>query len=609
MGPGTWFSRFAIFVLVYMFPVVMWGVVTRATFSGDGCGTHWPLCHGQLIPFGLPVESWVEWSHRLSSGLAGPLVVALLVLAYRASVKGSQLRKAALGSFFFTLTEGGIGAKLVLKDLVADNPSMVRAFWTGAHLANTFILLGFLTWTVWLALGKPAIRLRGQGPVMGAVALGLFLMLFLGVTGSIAALGSMLYPAGSLAEKLRQDFDAASPLLVRLRLGHPLIATSVGLYIVFLASYLTRVRPTDSMVKSARWMVGLFGLQMIWGLSTLLTKSPLVLQVGHLLLADLLWVVTLWAGAQALSTGRESVPGAESEAAHSGGVSRSGLMHAYIALTKPRVISLLLFTTITAAFVAAKGWPGGWLLLALLVGGYFSAGAANAINMVYDRDIDVRMKRTSSRPTVTQQITNAQALTFAFVLQTISFAVLWSVANLLTAFLALAGLLFYVFVYTMALKRRTWQNIVIGGAAGAFPPLVGYAGVTGYLSPVAWILFGIIFLWTPVHFWALALLIKDDYKDAGVPMLPCVRGDHYTVVQIMVYTVLTVAISLAPLFMGEAGMYYAVAAVVLNAALFVRAMNLYHRPERQEAKVLFKYSMVYLAALFLMFAIDRSWLA
>ena len=277
----------------------------------------------------------------------------------------------------------------------------------------------------------------------------------------------------------------------------------------------------------------------------------------------------------------------------------------YISLTKPKVISLLLFTTLTAMFAAARGWPGFWLLIAVAVGGYMSAGAANTINMVIDRDIDKAMKRTSKRPTVTQHISSRNALLFGLALELGSFTILWSCANLLSAMLALAGLAFYVVIYTLILKRRTWQNIVIGGAAGSFPPLVGWAAVTNQISPLAWYLFAIIFVWTPVHFWALALMIKEDYARAGVPMLPVVRGDRVTVIQILLYAVLTAVVSLMPVLQPHVGWAYLGVAVVLNTVLLVRCLQLYFANDRPHAVRLYKYSMVYLALLFLAFAIER----
>jgi len=286
--------------------------------------------------------------------------------------------------------------------------------------------------------------------------------------------------------------------------------------------------------------------------------------------------------------------------------SKQASWHDYFWLTKPRVISLLLFTTMMAMFIAARGWPGMELFLVVLVGGYMAAGSANTFNMVVDRDIDARMKRTAKRPTVTAKISSREATIFAGVLMVASFLLLWLGANLIAALLAMAGLGWYVLIYTLYMKRRYWSNIVIGGAAGAFPPLVGWAAVTGEVSLFAWYLFLIIFFWTPVHFWALALMIKDDYKAVGIPMLPVVRGDKETAYQIGMYAILTVLLTFIPVLMGELRVFYAVSALLLNALLLLRSLKLYYRIERPVAVSLYKYSMLYLALLFVAMAIDRT---
>ena len=223
----------------------------------------------------------------------------------------------------------------------------------------------------------------------------------------------------------------------------------------------------------------------------------------------------------------------------------------YLTLTKPRVISLLLLTTVGAMFIAAEGYPGTWMLLGLLVGGYMSAGAAGVYNMVYDRDIDGRMRRTAMRPTVTNVVPTGRALAFAIALTLLSFAIIWASSNLLAALLSWAGIAFYVIIYTVWLKRTTWQNIVIGGAAGAIPPLVGWAAVTGELSLLAWLLFALVFLWTPVHFWALALMIQHDYEEVGIPMAPSVIGERATVMQMAMYALLTMMLTVIPFALSE----------------------------------------------------------
>jgi protoheme IX farnesyltransferase len=609
-----WVTKFTFIGLIYTLIVIAWGGFVRATFSGDGCGRHWPFCDGQVIPLERDAKTLIEFSHRLSGALSGFIAIGLLFVAFRYFPRKSVARLCASIAFGFTIIEGAIGAKLVLQSLVASNPSVARAFWMMIHLTNTFILLAsmFVLW--WVSLGRPVPKIRKQGVVTFAITFAAVGMLLLGVTGALAALGDMLFPSKTLVDGLHADLDPTSHFLVRLRFMHPLIAMSVGVFTVFLASFLSKVRPSDMVKKYSSWVVSVFAFQMLFGLANLIMKAPVAMQIVHLLLADILWLLFVGLSVAALSQpipatveseelGPVVVP--ENAAAAHCEVS-APLWKVYIALTKPRVVSLLLFTTITAAFAGARGWPGGWVLFAVTIGGYFAAGAANAINMVYDRDIDVRMERTATRPTVTQRISTTHALLFALVLESISFALLTVVCNVLSAMLALGGLLFYVFVYTMALKRRTWQNIVIGGAAGAFPPLVGYAAVTNTLNPMAWTLFAIIFLWTPVHFWALALLIKDEYKAAGIPMLPVVHGDRATVLQIAMYSVLTAVVSLIPLALNQAGWLYLLTVIGLNGLLFVRTFELVKLPERTQARQLFKFSMVYLALLFLVIAIDRS---
>ncbi len=284
----------------------------------------------------------------------------------------------------------------------------------------------------------------------------------------------------------------------------------------------------------------------------------------------------------------------------------------YYVLTKPKVISLLLFTTIGAMFIAASGFPGWIPLIGLLIGGYMSAGAAGVYNMIYDRDIDLNMKRTATRPLVTSKVSTRNALIFAIALTVLSFVVIWAASNLLAAFLSWAGIAFYVIIYTMWLKRSTWHNIVIGGAAGSIPPLVGWAAVTGELSLLAWCLFAIIFLWTPVHFWALALMIKEEYRDVGVPMAPIVIGDRATMLQMWMYAFLTIALTIIPFVMQEFSWVYAAASLVLNIVLVVRLYSLYRvvaagkKVTRAAALPLYLYSMSYLALLFLFMAVDRA---
>jgi heme o synthase len=275
----------------------------------------------------------------------------------------------------------------------------------------------------------------------------------------------------------------------------------------------------------------------------------------------------------------------------------------YLTLTKPRIMTLLLLTGAAGMFVGAQGVPDLWLLAVTMVGLGLACGGASALNHLLDRDIDVLMgSRTKSRPVASGRVTPAQALEFGIVLSAMSFALLASAVNVLTALLALVGNLFYVLVYTRWLKRTTPQNIVIGGAAGAVPPLVGYAAATGSLALPALLLFLIVFLWTPPHFWALALMIKNAYAAAGIPMLPVVRGESETARQILLYSLGLVAFTLvAGIWLGPV---FSLGALVLGAALVALAVLLVRDLSRVRAQALFHYSLLYLALLFVAAAVD-----
>jgi protoheme IX farnesyltransferase len=268
----------------------------------------------------------------------------------------------------------------------------------------------------------------------------------------------------------------------------------------------------------------------------------------------------------------------------------------YVALTKPRVQSLLLLTTVSSMLVA--GEPSLGLILLTCLGGYLSAGGAGAVNHFYDRDIDARMARTASRPVPAGRVSPRAALLFGCALSALSFVQLTLTVNVLAAVLAFTGFLGYTLLYTVVLKRRTPQNIVIGGAAGAIPPLVGWAAVTGTLSGTALYLFAIVFFWTPPHFWALSLLMKDEYAKVGVPMLPVVRGEAETRRQILLYSVLLYAITQLPFCAGGFGAIYLVSSLVLGAGFIGGAVRLYRRPERRNALRLYLFSLAYLALLF-----------
>lgn len=275
------------------------------------------------------------------------------------------------------------------------------------------------------------------------------------------------------------------------------------------------------------------------------------------------------------------------------------VIQSYYQLTKPRIIPLLLITTAGSMWIAAKGQLDPLLLLVTLAGGTFAAGSAQTFNCIYDRDIDYAMERTRHRPMPSGKVQSRDALIFAIALALLSFTLLTVFANLLSAVLAMSGIIFYVGIYTHLLKRHTAQNIVIGGAAGAIPALVGWAAVTGTVSWAAWVIFGIVFLWTPPHFWALALMIRDDYAKVGVPMLPVVAGNVTTTRQIWLYTLILIPATFLLIYpLQVTGLVYGTVALILGSIFVKKAWALLQNPDdKQVARSLFLYSILYMMLL------------
>ena len=286
-------------------------------------------------------------------------------------------------------------------------------------------------------------------------------------------------------------------------------------------------------------------------------------------------------------------------------LTRTRRVRAFVALTKPRIIELLLVTTVPTMVVAERGLPSIWLMLNTVIGGTLAAGGANAINMYVDRDIDRLMERTKGRPLVTGEVRPTEALVFAVSIEAIAFFYLWGTVNLLSAVLALAACLFYVFVYTLWLKRTSKSNIVIGGAAGAMPVLIGWSAVTNTVDWAPVILFGLIFYWTPPHFWALAIKYRDDYSAADVPMLPSVVSVRETAVRMLYYTVVLIGLSIAFSPVADMGWIYLISAIVLGVVFLALSYKVVRDQDTRSAMQLFGYSITYVTLLFGAMAVDQ----
>ncbi|HYO65355.1 MAG TPA: COX15/CtaA family protein [Archangium sp.] len=289
--------------LVYTLAVVLWGAFVRATGSGAGCGDHWPVCNGEVVPRAPTVQTLIEYTHRLTSGLVMILAVVLCVWGVRAHAKGHPVRKAAVFSLVFMVTEAALGAGLVLFKMVAGNESLARAWWMAAHLLNTFVLVGAMTLTCWWAGGRERLTWRQQGLPGWLGGGSLVGLLVLGVSGAIAALGDTLFPASSLADGFRQDLSPTAHVLLRLRVLHPVLAVVVGALVVFSASTVARLRPSPEVKRAAAQLGVLYGLQLVAGLVNLGLLAPVWMQLVHLLLADLVWIVLVRLSAAGLAVG------------------------------------------------------------------------------------------------------------------------------------------------------------------------------------------------------------------------------------------------------------------------------------------------------------------
>jgi len=402
----------------------------------------------------------------------------------------------------------------------------------------------------------------------------------------------------------------------------------VGLIVAAIVVAAWRTQRTHRRTIRLALLAGiLFPIQAIVGGLQVLTRLAPWTQTAHLALGAAIWgamaslvVVSYYTARTTPAFGRAIAgPGArrddDEDLADDSGADApaprtvTDTLRAYVALTKPRIIELLLVTTVPAMILAARGLPRLDLVFWTLLGGSLAAGSANAINCYLDRDIDGLMARTRRRPLPAHEVEPERAVVFGITLGVASFAVLTLFVNLVSAFLALLAIAFYVVVYTVLLKRTTPQNIVIGGAAGALPPVIGWAAVTGNVGLPALMLFALVFYWTPPHFWALSLRIRKDYAAAGVPMLPVVRGVPETTRQIGLYSVLLVAISLALWSVARMGAIYLVAATVLGAIFLWRAYALWRAGSSPEASTagairLYRYSITYLSLLFLAVAVD-----
>ena len=607
------FQQLAALTLATALGLVTIGVVVRATNSGLGC-PDWPFCYGQIVPPVGDSKAWIEWVHRTVAAIIGFEILGLAVLAFRDHRARRSILWPTLGAVVLVGFQAWLGRETVRLGNSGESVT--------SHLASAMALVGLLVFLT-VRAGYPA-HLPGRGASQrftlfaAFAATATFGLLLFGsqVTATDSALVFPDWPlmGGSLVPPLTAVTGA--------HVLHRWVAAVVGLIVLAVAVAAWRTQPERrTLVRLASGAASLFAIQIAIGGAQVLTQLAEWTQTLHLAFGTIIWATLAGLTVTSYYTARAAsgvVAGPDPDAT-SNARTTTDTIRAYIALTKPRIIELLLVTTVPAMVLATRDLPGaaggidwadwGAVVFWTMLGGTLAAGSANAINCYLDRDIDLLMTRTRRRPLPAQQVEPERAVIFGLVLGVISIVIMAWFVNLVAAFLTLLAIGFYVVVYTLLLKRTTTQNIVIGGAAGALPPVIGWAAVTGSVGIPALLLFALVFYWTPPHFWALSLRIRKDYAAAGVPMLPVVKGIPETTRQIGLYAVLMVAISLVLWAVARMGAIYLGAAVILGAIFLWHAYGLWRRGASEEASTagairLYKYSISYLSLLFLAVAID-----
>jgi len=612
-------QRLALLTAATIYLLIVIGAIVRSTGSGMGC-PDWPTCHGALIPPFGDSAAWIEWVHRGVAVLVGLLVLGVAFLAVRDHRRSLSIVGGSLLAVVLVFFQAYLGKVTVDTSNAGETVT--------AHLATALALLGLLAFLAVRARYPAALPARGASQRLTLVlvfvaAAAYALMLFGSQVTAIGRPASLSFADWPLFNGQLVPTFSANPEVAGWQMAqflHRIVAALVGLLVLGAALLVWRMsRATrrggaplpggEALLALVGTAAALYAVQVVVGalqISTLLAPWAVAL---HLALGAAIWallVSAVFVGYFATRTAEATV-GVASGAGSRPPDSTPSLrdrVGAYIALTKPRIIELLLVTTVPAMFLAARGVPPLDLVLWTLVGGSLAAGAANAINCYIDRDIDVLMTRTRRRPLPAHEVSPEDALVFGLVLGVIAFAIMAFLTNLVAAMLTLIAMAFYVVVYTMLLKRSTPQNIVLGGAAGALPPVIGWAAVTGDVTLPALVLFAIVFYWTPPHFWALSLRLRRDYAAAGVPMLPVTHGVPETTRQIALYTVLMVCLTLVFFAVARMGLVFLAGALVLGGLFLLQAFAMWRDGTDARAVRLYRYSITYLTALFALMILD-----
>jgi protoheme IX farnesyltransferase len=579
--------------MTYLLIVV--GGIVRVTGSGLGC-PDWPTCFGRFVP-PARVDSLIEYSHRAVAGLTALVVVAAFFVARQRYRDVKLIYRPLAWTLPLLVLQALLGAIVVWTEL----PPWLVAI----HLLTALVLFALLiivTVTAFVRHLNPAQsdRLSFKSPfarmALGA-AIGVFVVL---VSGAYVAVSDATY-ACSGWPLCNGELIPSHPL-GWVHMAHRLAAGLLTFHMIFFLRRAWRSQRSQRAILSATTLtVVLFFAQVLVGALKVSSNFPIYLLGLHVATAAATWALAVITAVLVGLAARSPEEEAE-EAAQPVDSKQRG--KDLLQLTKPIIVALLLVTTYAGMVVGAHALPSLSLAFWTMLGGALAAGGSGAVNQYIDRELDTHMTRTAMRPIAAGRMTPAEGLAFGLALLVVSFYVFAGFVNLLSALLALAGMIYYIILYSLWLKQATVQNIVIGGGAGAIPPLVGWAAATGSLSVPALFLFAIIFMWTPPHFWALALIKQKEYARAGVPMLPVVRGERNTRWQIWLYTLELVALTLLLPVLGMAGSVFWISAILLGAILIYVAWQVWKVGGNKIAYRMYRYSSMYLALLFFALVVD-----
>ena len=591
--PSTFLRYLIIGTALLMYALIVLGGLVRTT-PGPRC-PDWPLCYGRLFP-PPTFSAWLEWIHRFVASVVGIFLVGATALAWAELTITHPVTRYLALTVPLLLIESGLGGLAVIREL----PAQVIA----VHLALSLLMIALVLMAAVRAF-LPSTLARRRSPLARLVDTTLLLVYVFILTGALVTTTGAAWVCQGWPLCKEGLWPADNPLAL-INLVHRYMTLIIGGMLgllVYRTLQDTSVQPqarTWSLTAASLFLLGgLLGAINVW-----LNFPPLV-NALHLAVAAGTWSALILTSAYAYqSTGETTPPQRREPSRRKARAPRAG-WRAYFGLMKPGIVLLLVITTVGGMIIAARGWPDWDLFLWTVIASTLSAGGANALNSYYDRDIDGRMSRTARRPLPQNLVPPRNALIFGVGCVILGVLLMAWKVNGLTAVLTLIGAIWYAGIYTRLLKRRTVQNIVIGGAAGAMAPVVGWAAVTGRVDFLALILFALIFLWTPPHTWAFTILVLKDYEKVGIPMLPVVKGLDETTRQVVFYSWLMVVVTLLPAATGVLGRTYLVGMIILNAIFLYLAYRLRREPNKAIANRLYQYSNAYLYLGFALMAFDR----